>query len=274
VRAQEYYQAGQLKEALAAATEDVKGHPNDFAPRMFLIELSCIAGDLERADKHLDVLGHQDPQAIPAVQVLRQIVRAEQARQDFYTKGALPEFVGQPSPLVRLLLEASIAIREGKPSEAAPLLARAEEERPRVAGVCDDKPFQDFRDLDDLIAPIVEVFTTTGKYYWVPIETIESIEFRPRTRALDLHWRKAHMIVRDGPDGEVYLPALYAGSQHDPDDSIRLGRRTDWTGSVGEPVRGTGQRTWLVGEEARPILEIETIEFDAPSGGTETGSRA
>jgi type VI secretion system protein ImpE len=273
VRAQEYYEAGQLEEAVAAATEDVKQHPNDFSPRMFLAELSFITGDLERADKHLDVLGHQDPQAIPAIQVLRQIVRAEQARQDFYTKGALPEFVGQPSPLVRLVLEASIALREGKLSEAAPLLARVEEERPRVTGVCDDKPFQDFRDLDDLTAPIVEVFTTTGKYYWVPIDSIESIEFRPRTRALDLVWRKAHLIVRDGPDGEVFLPALYAGSQNDPDDSIRLGRRTDWKGNAGEPVRGIGQRTWLVGEEARPILEIETVEFDAPSGGTETGSR-
>jgi type VI secretion system protein ImpE len=269
VRAQEYYQAGQLNEALAAATEDVKKHPNDFAPRMFLVELSCITGDLERADKHLDVLGHQDPQAIPGVQVLRQVIRAEQSRQDFYTKGALPEFIGQPSATLRLLLQASILIREGKVAEAAPLLAQAEEQRPRVTGACDGKDFQDLRDLDDLNAAIVEVFTTTGKYYWVPIEAIESIEFRPRTRPLDLLWRKAHLIVRDGPDGEVYLPALYAGSHLDPDDGIRLGRMTDWRGKEGEPVRGAGQRTWLVGEEARPILEIETIEIDAPSSGSQ-----
>jgi type VI secretion system protein ImpE len=267
VRAQEYYQAGQLKEAVTAATEEVKKHPNDFARRLFLAELLCISGDLERADKHLDVLGHQDPQAIPAMQVFRQLVRAEQVRQDFYNEGRVPDFLGQPSTTIRLLLEASIALREGKPGEAASLLAQVEEQRPRVSGTCDGTAFHDLRDLDDLNAPILEVYTTAGKYFWVPLDAIESIEFRPPARPRDLLWRRAHLIVRDGPDGEVYLPALYAGSHKDPEDRVRLGRVTDWKGSDGEPVRGVGQRTWLVGEEARPILEIESIECDPPADG-------
>lgn len=271
MRAQEHYQAGELKEAVTAATDEVKQHPNDFARRMFLAELLCASGDLERADKQLDVLGHQDPQSIPAVAVIRQLVRAEQARQDFYNVGRVPEFIGLPTPVLRLMLEASIAVREGKPAEAAPLLAQVEEERPRVAGTCDGKRFEDFRDLDDLTAPILEVLTTTGKYYWVPIESIESIEFHASSRPRDLVWRRAHMIVRDGPDGEVFLPTLYAGTHKEADDRVRLGRITDWKGSAGEPVRGVGQRTLLIGDDARPILEIESIEFDAPAGtGTET----
>src|SRR5512135_1673864 len=147
VRAQEYYQAGQLKEAVAASTEEVKRHPNDFARRLLLAELLCISGDLERADKHLDALGHQDPQAIPAIQVLRQLVRAEQARQDFYNEGRVPDLLGKPTEMIRLLLEASIALREGKPAEAAPLLAQVEEHRPHASGTCDGKAFEDIRDL-------------------------------------------------------------------------------------------------------------------------------
>ena len=39
---------------------------------------------------------------------------------------------------------------------------------------------------------------------------------------------------------------------------------TDWRGGEGEPVRGFGQRLLLLGDEARPILEIAEITFLHP----------
>jgi protein involved in temperature-dependent protein secretion len=39
---------------------------------------------------------------------------------------------------------------------------------------------------------------------------------------------------------------------------------TDWRGGDGGPVRGTGQRTFLVGEESVSILELKEITFTAP----------
>jgi protein involved in temperature-dependent protein secretion len=33
------------------------------------------------------------------------------------------------------------------------------------------------------------------------------------------------------------------------------------------PVRGVGQRTFLVGDEARPIMELKTITFEPPAEG-------
>ncbi|MFX8489328.1 type VI secretion system accessory protein TagJ, partial [Acinetobacter baumannii] len=79
------------------------------------------------------------------------------------------------------------------------------------------------------------------------------------TRPRDLLWPRVHMIVSGGPDGEVYIPALYAGSHADPDERVRLGRVTEWRGGEGAPVRGFGQRTLLFGEEARPLLEIRNV---------------
>jgi type VI secretion system protein ImpE len=67
------------------------------------------------------------------------------------------------------------------------------------------------------------------------------------------------MVVRGGPDGEVFLPALYAGAHAEADDRLRLGRATDWRAAPGEPVRGVGQRTFLVGDEARAILELNEL---------------
>ncbi len=258
------YRAGKLKEAVAAALEEVRSHPTDSGRRLFLSELLCFTGELERADNQLDALGHGDPQIMPWIVEFRQLIRAEQARRDFFALGRPPEFLTRPEGAVKLLLEASIRLREGALQEAALLLDQAEDSRPRVSGTCDGRPFHDLRDLDDQTSCILEVLTTNGTYYWVPIAQVESIEFHEPARSRDLFWRRTHLIVRDGPDGEVYFPVIYPGATDQSDDLIRLGRQTDWRGGDATPVRGIGQRIFLVGDEARPILELKTITFQLP----------
>ncbi len=262
MNAKDHYEAGRLSEAVAAAVEEVKRHPADVNRRGLLAELLCFAGEMERADLQLDAMGHQDPQVMMGIAMFRQLIRAEQARQQFFSEGRLPEFLDKPDDRLQLHLEASIRVREGHDQEAAELLARAEQQRPKVQGASSDQPFDDLRDLDDLTASFFEVLTSTGKYYWIPIERVERIEFRAPVRPRDLLWRRAHMAVRGGPDGEVFLPVLYAGSQNDADDRLRLGRSTDWRGGEGVPVRGVGQRMFLVGDEACGILALETITTD------------
>jgi type VI secretion system protein ImpE len=263
MNAAELYKAGKLQPAIDAAVEDVRKQPTNPAPRGLLAEFLCFAGEWERADKQLDALGHQDPAVAVGIALFRHLIRAAQARQDFYTSGRVPDFLGQPSQLLRLHLQASICMREGKAQEATELLAQAEQQRPHVPGACNGQPFADFRDLDDLTSCIFEVLTSTGKYFWIPLDRVESVEFRAPARPRDLLWRQAHMIVRDGPDGEVYLPTIYAAAQPEADDSLRLGRATDWR--EGPPVRGVGQRTFLVGDSAVSILELQTIQFTAPA---------
>jgi len=259
--ATDLYKAGKLAEAVAAAIDAVKSAPADRPKRFFLAELLVFSGDLERADKQLDVLFQPDSPDLPMVTLFRQLIRAETARREFYTQGRLPEFLTQPSECVKLHLEASIHLREGRTAEATAVLAKAEEIRPHAAGTCDGKAFDDIRDLDDLAAPVIEVLTANGNYYHVAWETIELIEFHAPERARDLYWRPAHMVVTEGPDGVVYVPTLYHGSHADPDNALKLGRGTDYRGGEGTPHRGVGQREFLVGEDSLPILGIREIEF-------------
>jgi len=267
MNAKELYQTGDLAQAVVAATEEVKKHPADTSRRGFLCELLCFVGELQRADLQLDAMGQQDPQVMLGISLFRQLIRAAQAREQFFGEGRLPEFLEQPPPYLRCHLEASIRLREGRPGEAAELLEEAERQRPGVAGVCNGERFDDMRDIDDLTASFFEVLTSNGKYYWIPVERVELIEFRKPRRPRDLLWREVHMVVAGGPDGEVYLPTLYPGSAAEEDDRIKLGRMTEWRGGDGSPIQGLGQRMFVIGEEDRTILELEELGITDPQSG-------
>jgi len=266
MNAAELYRAGQLTEALTALNAEVKSHPTDVDRRSFLAELLCVAGNLERADAQLDTIQNMHPETGPMLSLVRQLVRAEKTRQEIHGSGRAPEFLSPPPEHVQLLLQASMALRAGDVAEASRLASEAEEARPALRGRCDGADFDDFRDLDDLSGGVFEILTSTGRAMWIPTESVASVVFDEVTRPLDLLWRPATMDVRDGPDGKVFLPAIYAFDRGAPDDASRLGRRTDWVANGEEGiVRGVGLRTYLVGEEARTLLELSSIEFDARS---------
>jgi type VI secretion system protein ImpE len=259
--ARELYQAGKLSEAIQAALDEVRTHPTDVPRRYFLSELLCFAGDLARADKQLEVICQQSTEAAMRVNLFRHVVHAELARQEFYSVGRVPEFLAEPTPSLQCRLRASIEFRENRLDEATKLLEEAEQLRPRPTGMCNGARFDDFRDLDDLTAGVFEVLTSTGKYYWVPVEQVELLEFQPPQRPSDLLWREAHMVVTDGPDGVVYLPTTYAGGA-EADAQLRLGRGTDWIGGDGSAVRGRGLRMYLVGDDDRTCMELKDVQFD------------
>jgi len=262
----EHFQAGELDEAVTAALGDVKKNPTDVGLRAYLCELLCFAGDLERADKQLETISNQDPKAAAAIALVRQLVRAETARRECFHAGRVPDLLDKPDELFELHMQALVESREGNHAEAAKLLAQAEEKRAKVSGTCDDKAFADMRDGDDLIGGYFEVLTSTGKYYWIPMQRVESMEFEPRERTRDLLWRPCQMVVKGGPDGVVYLPAIYPTVTKESDNPLRLGRFTDWQGAEGEPVRGVGLRTYLIGDEPRTLHDIASVTFDNPVG--------
>ncbi len=258
------FRAGKLEDAVAAANAAVRKSPTDLSARISLGEMLIFAGNLERADIILDAASQIEPEAAVVVAEFRQLLRAEMARRQLRRDGRLPEFLGEPTPVLRTLLAALVAERAGDMVEAARLAAEAEAARPHCHGWAGDTEFDDFRDADDMCAGVFEVLTTTGKYFWIPTERISTIEFHPPKRPRDLLWRRATMSVRNGPDGEVYLPAIYGSEDAALDNALKLGRHTDWVGDA--VVRGVGQRLYLVGEEAMAIMDLTTIEFSEPAG--------
>jgi type VI secretion system protein ImpE len=157
------------------------------------------------------------------------------------------------------LLEAGVELRAGNPSGAASAALAAEEVRPRPSGSDDGKAFDEFRDLDDLLGGIVEVLTTGGSYLWVPVASVRSMAFQAPRRPRDLLWRRLRLELQDGGGGEVCMPVLYPAAADEED--LSLGHRTDWREAAPGLVRGVGQRCFLIAEEVRPVLSLETVTF-------------
>lgn len=261
----QHFQAGRLADAVAAATEQVRTSPADVQQRLFLAELLCFGGEIERADNQLDVIVRQNPDAIRVLH-FRQVLRAELARRQFFSEGRPPEFLVDPPEHLRLQLKAAVLLREGETAEAGELLVQAAAARPAIRGTINDEPFSEFRDLDDLSASYFEVLTNTGVWYWVPFEAVDTIEFHAPQAPRDLLWRRASMTVRGGPDGEVSIPVLYPGSSDAEVEDLRLGRGTDWIGDESGPIRGLGQRMYLVDESDLAVMELAQLTFEPASG--------
>lgn len=258
----ELFRAGDLAAAIEAATAAVKAAPSDLAARWLFAELLIIRGDHDRADGQLDTIMSLEAGAAATVVPVRHLLRAATARRDFFASAQLPAFLDDgPTPAMRLLVEAFVHLRGGDTSRAGELAAEAERLRPALAGRHGEEAFSDFRDLDDLTSGVFEVLTKTGKYYWIPAERVERLEFARPERPLDLLWRPVRMAVRDAFDADVHMPAIY-GLLDGADDAAILGRRTDWVGEEPAPVRGLGQRTFVLdGDREVGIMELSTVQF-------------
>ena len=266
------FRAGRLTEAIAAANAGVRHAPTQVGARLLLAELLVFAGKLERADVILDACGDLDPLVAVVVAEFRQLVRGEMARRQLFRDGRVPEFLGEPTPTQRAALAALVALRDGNAAEAGRMAAAAEAARVHPSGTTAGEAFDDLRDADDILAGTFEVITTTGKYFWIPAERVTLLQFHPPKRPRDLYWRRATMQVADGPDGEVYLPAIYADAADAASDELRLGRATDWQQSAdGGPVRGAGAVTFLIGENSATLMELGALDFTVAGNVTAAG---
>jgi type VI secretion system protein ImpE len=260
MHARELFDAGRLSAAIEQLNQDVRAHPADTQLRTFLFEALCFAGDYARAGRQLDTLRQLNPQLESGLDLYRDVLAAEQARLAVAGKDQLPVFLTEPPAFGSLYLAALHRVREGKVADARDLLLKAGESQPAVSGKLDGQPFSDFSDADPFLGPFLEVFFNQ-KYAWVPFVQIRRLAIEPPRRLRDLLWAQASLETTAGASSSVLLPVLYSGSFHHPDESVRLGRATDWE-NVGENlVRGRGQRMFLIDDGEKPMLECHQVEF-------------
>lgn len=228
--AHEAFRAGRLQEAVTALGDELRGHPGDARRRTFLFELLCFAGQYERAERQLDVLGAASKEAGLGAMLYKGALHAERTRAALFAGGALPDAPARP-----------------------------------VTGTLNGRRFRSLEDADPRLGPRLELFAAGG-YLWLPFEHVARVRLEAPQRLRDTLWATA--AVTTGPSfrgrelGEVLLPILAPGTAQVDDDLVRLGRMTGWTTLPDGREAPVGQKLWLVDGEEIPLLEVRELVVD------------
>jgi type VI secretion system protein ImpE len=253
--------SGNLKGAVDAALALVKSNPTNEAARIFLFELSCFAGNWERAEKQLEVIGHQDTVAMVGSKIYQQNFKAERDRINFFENGTRPETAMKAPEYVEDLIKANELIRLGKTGEARLLLDQIDVNRAAFKCTVNGDGFSDLRDYNDTTMCVFEVIIKDS-YVWLPFEQVEKIEFFERKSLRDVYWPQGKFELTNGTSGELFFPSLYVNTWKSDDDLIRLGRSVDWRDLGNEIYAGEGARIYTMDGKDKSILDIKSIEFD------------
>ncbi|GGQ19370.1 type VI secretion system accessory protein TagJ [Shewanella litoralis] len=248
-------QNGQLQEVIQFVEAQLKDDPMNVDLKSKHIELLCINGELERADKQLNFLVQKHPDFLIGASNLRQLIRAEQARQDFTVGKAVPQLFSESDAHVEALMKLRLAMTE---SQQATLdsAANLEALRPQVSLVLDGNTIQEIRDLDDTLGGFIEIFGTDGKFYLAQLSEIDYINIKPVTSLLETVWRRVDLGIKNGPCGEAHIPMVYAGSET---DAQKLGRETDWQEIAIDVMTGKGLKMWFADDKAIALNQMTKI---------------
>ncbi len=262
--AKELFQQGELTAAIAQLISEVKTRPTDTSARIFLFELLCCAGEWDRAERQLDVIGTQGAQTELGVMGYRNCLKAERERRKLWAEGAPPHFLADPPEYIDLHLGAINEVRAGNFAAARTLLDQAEEQRAALPGDADGTEFYDLRDADDFVAPVLEV-AIKDQYAWIPLAQIRRLQLGKPEQLRDLLFTPVRVELIDGTQGQFFLLALYTGTVDTTNDSAKLGRATEWSALSDDLARGVGTRMWMVGDDDKLVFDVESVEFQAAS---------
>lgn len=234
-KAKELFAAGRVSEAITVLGNWLRDNPTDVSQRTFLFELLCVAGQYDRAEKHLSILSQGSKEAQLGATLYYAALHAERDRNELFRNQTFPK------------------------SEASD----------QLSGVANGKPFSSFRDADPDIGARLEVYAA-GAYLWIPLRHIASISVEQPKHLRDTIWPTA--MVQTGPSfkgtelGQVIIPAIYPFSWKDSDESVWLGRSTIWSTDEEGRDYPYGQKIFLVDGEELPLLELRTLEFHTVEG--------
>ena len=230
MRAKELLDAGKVRDAEKALSAFLRDNPADAAQRTFLFELLCFSGQYERAEKQLGVLAKASHEAEMGAVLYYSALHGEKTRNSIFQKQEFPLAPAAPSP----------------------------------PGTLNGKRFESIADADPAIGPRLEMYAA-GAYLWIPFEHIASVQIAPPRILRDTLWTPASVLT--GPSfkgtdiGEAIIPAIYPFSWKSDDESVWLGRTTEWVAYDEGHEFPVGQKMFIVDGEEVPLLEIRSLEF-------------
>lgn len=243
---------GQLYEE---ARTRVQANPGDVRVRSALWQILAAQGEFHRARKQLDALVQLDSSWTLEVQACHGLLAAEETRKLVFDGKQAPVCIGTPPPWFGSLAAALPLLAAGETQAARPLLVQVREAAAARSGQLNTHPFEWICDGDARLGPCLEV-VVQGRYFWLPWESVKSLEMRPPTEIRDRLWQHALLQVTDEGPIEVFINARYPAPGNDAEAMARL---TTWEPIGDQLYVGSGQKTLMTNETEVGYLDIRKL---------------
>jgi len=263
MRAEEHLQAGDLERALTVLQEEIRENPSKVELRVFLFQLLSVMGQWDRAITQLNVAAEMSPDTMLMAQVYRTALNGEVFRTDVFNGNRSPLIFGKPLAWMGWLTQVPGLLAEGKIEAAADLRDQAFDAAPETSGLIDGHEFSWIADADSRLGPMFEAMIN-GKYYWVPFERIREIRIEKPTHLRDVVWATATFTWANKGEAVGLIPSRYPGSENAEDNSIRMGRKTDWNDIGHDFFLGAGQRMLASDQGEFSLLETRQVILKHP----------
>jgi type VI secretion system protein ImpE len=257
----ELVQAGKLEEGLQALQSEIRKKPEDTRLRIFLFQLNCVLGRLDKALTQLQVIASLNAETMLLAQIFRPVITCELLRREVFAGKRTPLIFGEPMEWVGLLVQANDLVAKSQFGPAAEARAKAFDAAPPSTGKINEQPFEWIADADSRLGPVLEAFIE-GKYYWIPFCRIQKLEVPKPSDLRDLVWLPAQFTWTNGGSVPGHIPARYCGTEDSKDDQLRLVRQTQWREESGDTYLGLGQRVLATDANEYPVIECRTIELN------------
>jgi len=262
--AEDSFRQGNLSECLQALQSEVRRRPEDVRQRIFLVQVLMLLGQWERALTQLGVVQEMDAGALPMVHSYGAAIQCEHLRAAVFRGERSPLLFGEPEPWIAQMIQALGLHAGGHIDEAAAMRARALEEAPTIPGTLNGTAFEWLMDGDSRLGPMLEVHLQGG-YYWIPLHRVRQIRIEPPEDVRDFVWIPAQFMWANGGEANGLIPTRYPGSESSEDNQVRLARKTDWLAAGENGASGLGQRMLFTDAAEYPLLEVRSIQLEAPS---------
>lgn len=256
----ELVQAGRLEEGLVALQSEIRAKPEDALLRVFLFQLNCVLGRLDKALTQLQVISSLNAETMLLAQVFGPVIACELFRRAVFQGKHTPLIFGEPAEWIGLLVQANSLLAGGNHAAAAESRSRAFEAAPVSGGKVDGRSFEWLADGDSRLGPVLEVILER-KYYWIPFSRIARIEIEKPSDLRDLVWTPARFTWTNGGAVSGHIPVRYPGTEESGDDALRLSRKTIWNEVSPECFLGLGQRVLTTDSGESSLLECREIEL-------------
>lgn len=251
---------GQLREGLTALQQEIRQKPADVNLRVFLFQLDCVFGELEKALAQLQVIASLNSETMLLAQVFRPLITCETLRREVFRGRRTPLIFGEPLPWIGDLLKANEWIARGEFAAAAEHRMRAFDAADTTPGTLNGEAFDWIADADSRLGPVLEAYIE-GKYYWVPFCRIQRLELIPPSDLRDLVWTPVQFVWTNGGACGGHIPVRYPATEATADGGLMLARRTQWREEADDTFLGLGQRVFATSAEEYPLFDCRTLEF-------------